>query len=52
MRLVQCEVETMMTVVATLKQQQRNVLAYMSNAYEAGLTGEPAPFPTRVEVQE
>lgn len=36
-------VESMMTVVATLKQQDRNVLAYLTAAHEAGLRGEPAP---------
>jgi hypothetical protein len=33
----------MMTVVATLKQQQRNVLAYLTAAHEAALRGEAAP---------
>ena len=36
-------VESMMTVVATLKQQQRNVLAYLTEACEAVLWGEAAP---------
>jgi transposase len=36
-------VEVMMTVVATLKQQHRNVLAYMTDACQAVYTGEPAP---------
>jgi transposase len=36
-------VERMMTVVATLKQQQRNVLDYLIAAYEAALRGEAAP---------
>jgi transposase len=36
-------VESMMTVVSTLKQQQRNVLAYLSTACEAALQGVPAP---------
>jgi transposase len=36
-------VESMMTVVATLKQQQRNVLEYLTAACEAALWGEPAP---------
>ena len=36
-------VETMMTVVATLKQQQRNVLEYLTEACEAVLRGEAAP---------
>ena len=36
-------VESMMTVVATLKQQKRNVLAYLIAAHEAALRGETAP---------
>jgi transposase len=36
-------VENMMTVVATLKQQKRNVLAYLTAAHEAVLRGEAAP---------
>jgi transposase len=36
-------VETMMTVVATLKQQHRNVLDYLTVACEAVLHGQPAP---------
>jgi transposase len=36
-------VESMMTVVTTLKQQQRNVLEYLTAACEAGLRGEAAP---------
>lgn len=36
-------VASMMTVVATLKQQQRNVLAYLTAAHEAALRGEAAP---------
>jgi transposase len=36
-------VESMMTVVATLKQQKRNVLDYLTTAHEAALHGEPAP---------
>jgi transposase len=36
-------VEVMMTVVATLKQQQRNALDYVTAACEAALRGEPAP---------
>jgi transposase len=36
-------VESMMTVVATLKQQQRHVLAYLTAAHEAALRGEAAP---------
>jgi hypothetical protein len=33
----------MMTVVATLKQQKRNVLDYLIAAHEAALRGEAAP---------
>jgi transposase len=36
-------VEVMMTVVATLKQQHRNVLDYVTAACEAALCGQPAP---------
>jgi transposase len=36
-------VEVMMTVVATLKQQHRHVLDYLTTACEAALHGEPAP---------
>src|SRR5690349_1483107 len=36
-------VEAMMTVVATLKQQHRNVLAYMTEVCQAACTGAPAP---------
>jgi transposase len=36
-------VESMMTVVATLQQQQRNVLAYLTAACEAALRGAAAP---------
>lgn len=36
-------VESMMTVVATLKQQKRNVLDYLTAAHEAAVHGEPAP---------
>jgi transposase len=36
-------VESMMTIVTTLKQQQRNVLAYLTAACEAALQGEAAP---------
>ena len=36
-------VESMMTVVATLKQQQRNVLESLTAAWEAALRGEAAP---------
>jgi transposase len=38
-----CFVEAIMTVVATLKQQHRNVLDYLTAACEAALRGEPAP---------
>jgi transposase len=46
-------VEAMMTVVATLKQQHRNVLDYLTAACEATLHGEPAPslLPTHAEIQ-
>jgi transposase len=47
-------VESMMTVVATLKQQQRHVLAYLTAAHEAALRGEAAPslFPAcEIEAQ-
>jgi transposase len=36
-------VESMITVVATLKQQKRNVLEYLTAACEAALRGEAAP---------
>ena len=36
-------VESMMTVVATLKQQQRDVLEYLTAACEAALRGDAAP---------
>jgi hypothetical protein len=36
-------VESMMTVVATLKQQQRNVVEYLTAAHEAALRDEAAP---------
>ena len=36
-------VESMLTVVSTLKQQQRNVLAYLTAVCEATLRGEAAP---------
>src|SRR5687768_9990871 len=36
-------VESMMTVVATLKQRKRNVLDYLTAAHEAALRGEPTP---------
>jgi transposase len=45
-------VETMMTVVATLKQQHRNVLEYLTAACQAALCGEAAPslLPTPAEI--
>jgi transposase len=47
-------VEAMMTVVATLKQQHRNVLAYVTAACEAALCGEPAPslIPTPADIEQ
>jgi transposase len=36
-------VESLMTVVATLTQQKRDVLAYLTAAHEAALWGEAAP---------
>jgi transposase len=36
-------VERMMTVAATLKQQGRNIIDYLTQAAEASLRGEPAP---------
>ena len=36
-------VESMLTVVTTLKQQQRNVLEYLTAACAAALRGEAAP---------
>jgi transposase len=36
-------VESMLTVVTTLKQQQRNVLEYLAEACEAALRGDAAP---------
>lgn len=47
-------VEAMMTVVATLKQQHRNVLDYVTAACEAALCGEPAPslIPTPTDIQQ
>ena len=45
-------VETMMTVVATLKQQHRNVLEYLTAACQAALCGEATPslLPTPAEI--
>jgi hypothetical protein len=47
-------VETMMTVVATLKQQHRHVLTYITAACEAALRGEAAPslLPTPTATEE
>ena len=47
-------VETMMTVVATLKQQHRHVLAYVTAACEAALCREPAPslLPTPADIEQ
>jgi transposase len=47
-------VEAMMTVVATLKQQHRNVLAYMTEVCQAACTGAPAPslLPRGTKTQE
>ena len=36
-------IESMMTAVATLKQQQRNVLEYLTEACDAALRGDAAP---------
>ena len=46
--------ETMMTVVATLKQQPRHLLAYVTAACEAALCGHPAPslLPTRADIEQ
>jgi len=47
-------VETMLTVVATLKQQHRNVLAYLTDACQAAYAGMPAPslLPPHTEAAE
>jgi transposase len=47
-------VETMMTVVATLKQQHRNVLDYVLEACEAALRSQPAPslLPTSTAIAQ
>jgi hypothetical protein len=44
----------MMTVMATLKQQHRNVLAYVLAACEAALCGQPAPslLPTPADIEQ
>ena len=36
-------VESMLTVVTTLKQQQRNILEYLTEACQAAVRDEPAP---------
>jgi hypothetical protein len=43
-----------MPVVATLRQQHRHVLAYLTDACQAAYTGEPAPalLPCRPEAEE
>jgi transposase len=47
-------VEVMMTVVATLKQQHRHILTYMTDACQAVYTGRPAPslLPQHTETAE
>jgi transposase len=47
-------VEAMMTVVATLKQQHRHVLTYMTEVCQAASLGLPAPslLPRRTETEE
>jgi transposase len=47
-------VEALMTVVATLKQQHRNVLAYLTDACQAASAGMPAPslLPPHTETAE
>jgi transposase len=47
-------VEVMMTVVATLKQQHRNVLVYMTDVCQAAYAGAPAPslLPRHTAAQE
>jgi len=47
-------VEAIMTVVATLKQQHRPVLAYMPDACQAAYTSMPAPslLPRHTEAEE
>ena len=47
-------VEAMMTVVATLKQQHRHVLHYITAACEAALCGQPAPslLPTPADIKQ
>ena len=45
-------VESMLTVVSTLKQQQRNVLAYLTAVCEAALQGKAAPSLLPIHVQQ
>jgi hypothetical protein len=47
-------VEAIMTVVATLKQQHRNVLDYLTAACEATLRGEAVPslLPTLAALEQ
>jgi hypothetical protein len=47
-------VEALLTVVATLRQQHRNVLAYLTDACQAAYAGKPAPslLPPRSAVHE
>src|SRR6266545_4006934 len=47
-------VEVLLTVVATLTQQHRNVLAYVTAACEAALCGQPAPslLPTPADIEQ
>jgi transposase len=47
-------VEAMLTVVATLRQQHRNVLTYLTDACQAAYTGAPAPslLPGHPEAEE
>lgn len=45
-------VESMMTVVSTLKQQQRNVLEYLTAACEAALRGVAAPSLLPIHAQQ
>ena len=46
--------ERIMTVVATLKQQHRNVLDYLTEACEAANFGKPAPslLPANIVIPE
>jgi hypothetical protein len=47
-------VEALMTVVATLKQQHRHALEYLTAACQAALCGNPAPslLPTLAEIDQ